>query len=106
MEKKMNKNEYKKNKIWYSEAESLLLNKKIVAIAWQKWDNEDVDSATGLVFTTDDDTTFFISCDDEGNEPGALHWVNDKRKNRWGILPTDVADVNDLIKYESENKNG
>ena len=73
---------------WYKKAQKLLLNKKIIDVKWCNWDDEDY-STTGLVFTTNNDVSFFLSSDDKGNEPGALHWTSkDKIDGRdYGVLP-------------------
>ena len=86
---------------WYKKAQKLLLNKKIIDVKWCNWDDEDY-STTGLVFTTSNDITFFLSSDDEGNEPGALHWTSkDKIDGRdYGVLPVGVMDASELIEYE------
>ena len=90
----MKQNEYKRNKKWYDKADNLLLNRKIVAIGWQKWDAEDEDSSTGLFFKLEDGTFFFLSSDDEGNDAGALHWQTEKD---YGVLPVDVASVDEMM---------
>ena len=93
----MNTIEYKRNKKWYAKAFKLLVNKKIIAVGWQKWDAEDEYSSTGLVFKVDDGTQFFVGCDDEGNDAGALHWQDDKDYN---VLPVGVASVNEMRKQK------
>ena len=86
---------------WYKEAQDLLLNKKIVDVKWCNWD-DDEHTLTGLVFTTSNDVSFFLSSDDEGNDPGALHWSSKDEINgrKHGILPVGVMDCNELIEYE------
>ena len=44
---------------WYKKAQKLLLNKKIIDVKWCNWDDEDY-STTGLVFTTNNDVSFFL----------------------------------------------
>ena len=96
----MNTIEYKRNKKWYKEANNLLLNKRIVAIGWHEWDAEDKYSSTGLVFKVEDGTHFFLSCDDEGNDAGALHW---QTKKGYGVLPVGVASVNEMKKVGGQH---
>ena len=99
--KKMKKDSFKKNEKWYLEAQNLLLNKKITSVQWQTWDTDDEYSSTGLVFQVEDGTQFYVSCDDEGNDAGALHWQTEKD---YGVLPTDVASIDEMRKYVKENK--
>tara|TARA_X000001382_G_C3027424_1_gene133618 strand:- start:106 stop:453 length:348 start_codon:yes stop_codon:yes gene_type:complete len=90
---------------WYKEAQDLLLNKKIVSVKWCNWD-DDEHTQTGLVFKTSDNVMFYLSSDDEGNNPGALHWSSNKKVNgrNHGILPVGVMDCNELIKYRMEKE--
>jgi len=86
---------------WYKKAQELLLNTRIVDVKWSNWDDEE-HTTTGLVFTTSNDVTFFLSSDDEGNEPGALHWTSKNKIDgrKYGVLPVGVMDANELIEYE------
>lgn len=93
----MDKKDYLKHKKWYRKANNLLLNKKIVAVGWHKWDEY---SSTGLVFKVEDGTHFYISCDDEGNNAGALHWQTEKD---YGVLPVGVASVNEMKKAQGNH---
>ena len=90
-------------KYWYEKADNLLLNRKIISVAWQTWDENELYEGTGLVFRTDNDVVFFLGQDDEGNGPGALHWVSQvpqgKNKLLSGVLPTGVMDAK---KYQSK----
>jgi len=97
----MNTIDFKRNEKWYKKAQSLLLNKKITAVQWQTWDIDDEYSSTGLVFKVEDGTQFYVSCDDEGNDAGALYWQDDKDD---GVLPVGVASANEMRKYVKENK--
>jgi hypothetical protein len=101
MEKKMKQDDFKRNNKWYLEAQNLLLNKKITNVQWQTWDKDDEYSSTGLVFEVEGGATFFLSSDDEGNDAGALHWQTDKD---YGVLPTDVASIDEMAKHVKENK--
>lgn len=96
-----NMNKLQLTKIWYKYAEDLLLNKKIVKVHWSDWDEEEW-TQTGLVFVTEDNTAFFLSSDDEGNNPGALHWSSDEKitenKTTHGIIPVGVMDKNAYYK--------
>ena len=95
------------NESWYLMAEKLLLNKKIISVKWNRWDEEEY-SGTGLVFITDDDTAFFLSSDDEGNDPGALHWSSAKEIDgrKYGVLPVGVSDYEEhLARIDSIGKN-
>jgi len=82
---------------WYKEAEKLLLNQKITGVVWQNWDESESHYGTGLVFETENETVFFVSQDDEGNGPGALHWASHKGH---GILPVGVMDHKELTHHE------
>ena len=101
------------NESWYLQAEKLLLNKKIISVKWHRWDDEEFLNdedyrGTGLVFITDDDTAFFLSSDDEGNDPGALHWSSAKEIDgrKYGVLPVGVSDYEEhLARIDSIGKN-
>jgi len=101
LDKRGNKVDLDRENSWYKEAQDLLLNKKIVDVKWCNWDDEEY-STTGLVFTTSNDVIFFLSSDDEGNDPGALHWSSRNKINgkKYGILPVGVMDASELIEYE------
>lgn len=97
----MKKESFERNEKWYLEAQKLLLNKKITNVQWQTWDKDDEYSSTGLVFEVEDGTVFFLSSDDEGNDAGALHW---QTKTKDGILPTDVASIDEMQDYVKKNQ--
>lgn len=101
LDKQGRKVDLDKENSWYKEAQDLLLNKKIVGVKWCNWDDEDY-STTGLVFTTSNNVSFFLSSDDEGNNPGALHWTSKNKVNgrNYGVLPVGVMDADELIEYE------
>jgi hypothetical protein len=86
---------------WYKKAQELLLNTRIVDVKWSNWDDEE-HTTTGLVFTTSNDVTFFLSSDDEGNNPGALHWTSKNKINgkKHGILPVGVMDIEEIARNE------
>jgi len=94
-------NKLQSTKNWYKYAEDLLLNKKIVKVHWSDWSEEEW-TQTGLVFVTEDNTAFFLSSDDEGNNPGALHWTSSTRKTKdkttHGIIPVGVMNNNAYYK--------
>ena len=96
------KDDIDREKYWYKYAEEMLLNKKIISVVWQQWDPDDEDSQTGLVFETEDNVAFFLSSDDEGNDPGALHWSSIKpigpHKDTNGILPVGIMAYSKYLK--------
>ena len=66
---------------WIKKAEDLLLNRKIVQIKWLT--EEETDKGFGwhkspIALSLDDGTTIIPQCDDEGNDGGALLWINPK----------------------------
>ena len=76
-------------KRWYKEAQKLLEGQIIEKAQWQDWDEH---SGTGLVLYLNNNIVLFISQDDEGNGPGAIHWVHTKDQGNSGILPVGVED--------------
>ena len=71
--------EAKAKKFWINKANELLLNKKIVKISWQTetesnenhgWHNR------AIQLHLDDGTMIVPQMDDEGNNAGALMWIN------------------------------
>ena len=92
-----NKETLKREEYWYEYAKHMLFGKKIIYVGWQHWDTEDNESQTGLVFETEDNVVFFLSSDDEGNGPGALHWSSAKptgpQDSQHGTLPVGVMDI-------------
>lgn len=79
---------------WHKKAEELLVGKTITAAEWVLWDCDDPDSGTGLRIETDDNV-FWLSQDDEGNGPGAMHYVykDESKGNISGCLPVNVKEV-------------
>lgn len=75
---------------WMVEAEKVLRNRKITNVFWRTWDEEYPEEGTGLVMVLDDMTHCYLSSDDEGNSPGALHWSNNEDS---GIIPVGVEDL-------------
>ena len=64
---------------WHKLADKLLLNRKIVRIEWM--DEKESDERFGwykrpLKIHLDDGNHIIPQCDDEGNDGGALLWVN------------------------------
>lgn len=105
----MNKKEIlKREQYWYDYAKDMLFGKKIINVGWQQWDPDDDDSQTGLVFTTEDNIAFFLSSDDEGNNPGALHWSSNQptgpQNATHGILPVGVIDIIQFQDLKGVNK--
>ena len=86
---------------WYRELERLLLNKKIIDVKWEEWDDTEDYSGTGITFITDNGIKFFLSQDDEGNGPGALHWTS---KDDDGILPVGVMAYDELLKHSEAER--
>jgi hypothetical protein len=98
---------------WHKKAFALLQGQKIETILWKKWDE---DSTTGLVLILDSGTALFISEDDEGNGPGAIHWSTgrantlkvDMGNNETvmiephGILPVGVMETAEWRQKEME----
>jgi len=68
---KISKKEMQRTEAWHKKAFALLQGQKIETILWKEWDE---DNTTGLVLILDSGTALFISEDDEGNGPGAIHW--------------------------------
>jgi hypothetical protein len=80
-----NQNEIKK--FWEDVATDVLKGRTIVSV---KYISEDEAKELGwynksISFTLDDGTICFVSCDDEGNDAGALFYTNEKERN--GTLP-------------------
>ena len=73
---------------WIKKAESVLLNRKIVNVRYM---DDDEMKAVGftfhrpLVLQLDDNTIFYPSRDDEGNDGGAIHYQ--KENDDQSILP-------------------
>ena len=63
--------EYQNGVYWQDIGNAHLVNRKIVSVWWQEWD--DVNDTTGLVMLLDNGTTVWVQQDDEGNGPGALY---------------------------------
>ena len=79
---------------WHKKAEELLKGQKILDVRWQEWDPDD-DCGTGLIFETENNV-FFVGKDDEGNGPGALHYIYKEAevaKIAGGVLPVNVKEV-------------
>jgi len=72
---KISKKEMQRTEAWHKKAFALLQGQKIETILWKEWDE---DNTTGLVLILDSGTALFISQDDEGNGPGAIHWSTGK----------------------------
>ena len=74
----MTSGRYKYESKWIEKAEKVLLNKKIVKIEWLSekemedfgWHN------ASIILTLDDGTEIIPQRDDEGNDAGALLWIN------------------------------
>lgn len=78
------KEKYNRTKMWYNSAQKLLMDRTIINVWWQEWDEDYPDEGTGLVFTTDKGDVFFVGMDDEGNGPGALHvGMSDERREEF-----------------------
>ena len=110
---KINKKEMQRTEGWHKKAFALLQGQKIETILWKQWDE---DNTTGLVLILDSGTALFISEDDEGNGPGAIHWSTgrantlkvDIGKNETvmvephGILPVGVMETAEWRQKEME----
>lgn len=68
---RVSKEKMQRTEAWHKKAFALLQGQKIETILWKQWDK---DSESGLVLILDSGTALFISQDDEGNGPGAIHW--------------------------------
>ncbi len=68
---RVSKEKMQRTEAWHKKAFALLQGQKIETILWKQWDE---DSESGLVLILDSGTALFISQDDEGNGPGAIHW--------------------------------
>ena len=78
------KEKYNRTKMWYNSAQKLLMDRTIVNVWWQEWDEDYPDEGTGLVFSTDKGDVFFVGMDDEGNGPGSLHvGMSDERREEF-----------------------
>ena len=69
------------NKRWEDTANKILLGKKIVKIKWMS--ETEADKGFGwykrpVILTLDDGTEIIPQMDDEGNDGGALLWINPK----------------------------
>jgi len=72
---KISKEKMERTEAWHKKAFALLVDQKITTVIWRKWDE---DSESGLVLILDNGAALFISQDDEGNGPGAIHWSTGK----------------------------
>jgi len=81
---KISKKEMQRTEAWHKKAFALLQGQKIETILWKQWDE---DNTTGLVLVLDSGTALFISEDDEGNGPGAIHWST----GRANTLKVDIG---------------
>jgi len=80
---------------WHKKAEELLKGQKILDVKWQEWDPDDRDCGSGLIFETENNV-FFVGQDDEGNGPGALHYIYKEAETcniTGGVLPVNVEEV-------------
>ncbi len=68
---RISKEKMQRTEAWHKKAFALLQGQKIETILWKQWDE---DNESGLVLILDSGTALFISQDDEGNGPGAIHW--------------------------------
>ena len=98
---------------WHKKAFALLQGQKIEHVLWKKWDE---DNTTGLVLVLDSGVAIFVSMDDEGNGPGALHWNTGRQKSMEvdigngesvfiepdGILPVGVMETAEWREKEIE----
>jgi len=98
---------------WHKKAFALLQGQKIEHILWKQWDK---DNTTGLVLILDSGVAIFVSMDDEGNGPGALHWNTGREKSMQvdigngesvfiepdGILPVGVMETAEWRQKEIE----
>tara|TARA_R100000742_G_C4270052_1_gene88679 strand:- start:1011 stop:1376 length:366 start_codon:yes stop_codon:yes gene_type:complete len=106
MSKKLTKKEMEMAQYWHRKAFALLVNQKISTVLWREWD--EYEKETGLVIVLDNGVALFISSDDEGNSPGAIHWNTGGDKPLFipistgsmkikiephGILPTGVTET-------------
>ena len=74
-------NEKELNTSWEATANKILLGRKIVKIKWMT--AKEADKGFGwsnrpVILILDDGTEIIPQCDDEGNDGGALLWVNPK----------------------------
>ena len=74
-------NEKEMNEQWEAIANKILLGRKIVKISWLT--EEEADKGFGwhkrpVALELDDGTTIVPQMDDEGNDGGALLWINPK----------------------------
>lgn len=96
------KEKYDRTKMWYDAAKKLLVGRTITSVGWEEFDDE-YNPITGLCFMTDKGDAFFISQDDEGNGPGAIHvgFTEERRKelndmkHYIDILPVGVASTDE-----------
>lgn len=96
------KEKYDRTKMWYKAAEKLLVGRTITSVGWEEFDDE-YNPTTGLCFMTDKGDAFYISQDDEGNGPGAIHvgFTEERRKelndmkHYIDILPVGVASTDE-----------
>jgi len=98
---------------WHKKAFALLQGQKIEHILWKQWDK---DNTTGLVLILNSGVAIFVSMDDEGNGPGALHWNTGREKSMQvdigngesvfiepdGILPVGVMETAEWRQKEIE----
>lgn len=98
---------------WHKKAFALLQGQKIEHVLWKQWDEH---STTGLVLVLDSGVAIFVSMDDEGNGPGALHWNTGRAKSMEvdigngesvfiepdGILPVGVMETAEWRQKEIE----
>mgnify|MGYP001362711846 FL=1 len=69
------------NKLWTKKAESILLDRKIVKIRWLSKLSAEQDFGwykRPIILTLDDGSEIIPQMDDEGNDGGALLWINPK----------------------------
>tara|TARA_R110000824_G_scaffold328157_3_gene514997 strand:- start:335 stop:628 length:294 start_codon:yes stop_codon:yes gene_type:complete len=69
------------NTRWEATANKILLGRKIVKIRWMTEKEADKDYGwykRPVILLLDDGTELVPQCDDEGNDGGALLWINPK----------------------------
>ena len=79
------------SKAWNNRAKKVLLGKKIVQVEYV--DTKEANTygwhSRPISFTLNDQTRLIVMCDDEGNDGGALCYLNDNGEDLLPVLSLD-----------------
>ena len=82
------KNDKELEKFWNKKAKEVLLGKTIVSVNYMTKDDADglQWGKRPIIFKLSDGTTCYLSCDDEGNDGGALFYSKNGKHDELPVL--------------------